>query len=61
MNSMKKARPLICKYIANIREEGLEATYEGIALPLAAQLTKKELDDALVKIADKGWNKMMKR
>lgn len=60
MNLMKKARPLICQDIANIRKEGIEATYEGFTLP-DEQMTKKDLDTALVKVVDEGWNKMMKR
>jgi hypothetical protein len=61
VNLMKHALPLIRKAITEARELGF-LEWDGLALPTANnRLTKPELDEALAKVLDEGWNKMMKR
>lgn len=58
MNLMKKALPLLRDQVATARRDGLPLP-DGATI--AADLTKKELDDAIKKVIDEGWEKMMRR
>lgn len=61
MNLMKKARSILKDQLANDRRDGL-TTLDGITLPPAiALITKRNLNDALKKVLEEEWTKMMKR
>lgn len=57
-NLMKKALPLLRDQIAIARRDGLLLP-EGATI--AADLSKKDLDKELKRVADEGWEKMLKR
>ncbi|KAJ5111190.1 hypothetical protein N7532_001725 [Penicillium argentinense] len=67
MNLMKKALPLLRDQIATARRDGIPGPNGSIPLPdgstlsLTTNATKKEIDDAMKKVLDEGWNKMLKR
>jgi hypothetical protein len=58
MNLMKHALPLLRDQIATARRDGLPLP-EGNTI--ATNLSKKDLDKELKRVADEGWEKMLKR